>query len=332
MLNKFLKIIPITFFVVFFPLISLAQLNINIPYALSNELGVEIIPDYPKPGEAVYINLTLYTADLNSAEISWYKNDKPVLTGVGETKYSFGAGAAGEETKIEVRIKLLNGLSFSKSFSVNPAGVDLVWESNSYVPPFYKGKALHPRQGGLKVVAIPEFMRNGQKVAAEKLVYKWSNGINVYESQSGYGKNVIFLDGSILGKNENIEVVVTDPAGNGGAQNFIDISPTDPEIIFYENNPYYGQIFDLAIKDFDLKTEELQVLSAPFYFSKEENGLLKYNWRLNGQAMPTLSGSRTAIFRKPEDQNGSSIVSLQAENGNRILQQAEGGLKINFEK
>lgn len=330
--DKFFKIILVVGILIL-PAISFAQFNFNVdmPYALTNELNVEVVPTYPKPNEQVWMYLTMYTEDLNSSDITWYKDGKNVLSGKGEVKYSFQTGSVGEETKIEIKIKLLNGTSFSKSFTLNPAGVDIVWEANSYVPPFYKGKALHPRQGSLKMVAMPEFVINGKRIAPEKLIYKWSNGVNVYESQSGYGKNVVTLNGSLLGGQENIEVLVTDPVNNLVAQSFVDIDPVDPEIVFYENNPYYGHIFDLAIaSSFDLKTDEVQVLAAPFYFTKESYGLLQYVWRLNNQSIPDLSESRTAIFRKPEGESGSSVISLRMENSNRILQQAESNLTMSF--
>jgi hypothetical protein len=329
---KFLMMIIVGLAVL--PIFSFAQINVNVPFALSNELGVEIIPNYPRPNEMIFMNLTLYTDDLNSADITWYKDGKAVLSGKGETKYSFKAGPVGEETKIEIKVKLLSGASFSKSFTLNPASVDLVWEANSYVPPFYKGKALHPRQGSLKVVAMPDFVKNGKRILPQNLVYEWSNGVNVYQSQSGYGKSVIVVDGSLLGGTEKIEVLVTDPVNSLVAQGFMDITPVDPEIVFYENDPYYGHIFDSAvIGAFNLKSEEVQILAAPYYFTKEMGGLLKYDWRLNGASVPSLSDSRTAIFRKPEDKTtGISNVSLQIENTNRILQQAGSSLIMNFSK
>ncbi|KKQ77630.1 MAG: hypothetical protein UT00_C0008G0002 [Parcubacteria group bacterium GW2011_GWA1_38_7] len=332
MLDKFIKLlILVGVGMIFLPSPTWAQVNINIPFALSNELGVEIIPNYPEPNTVVFINLTLYTDDLNSADINWYKDGKSVLSGKGETKYSFRMGGVGEETTIEIKIKLLSGASFSKSFTLNPASVNLVWEANSFVPPFYKGKALHPRQGGLKVVAMPEFVKGGKRVLPQNLIYQWSNGINVYQDQSGYGKSVIILNGSLLGRVENIEVLITDPVNNLVAQGFIDISPTDPEIVFYENSPYYGHLFDLAIENpFTLKSEEVQILVAPYYFSKDGGSSLIYKWRLNGQTIPDLSGSRTAVFRKPEDEKGQSVVSLQIENTSRVLQQADGSLIMNF--
>ena len=328
MIGVCLAVLPI---VSFLPAQAGAQ-NINVPYALSSELGVEIIPSYPRPNEMVYINLTLYTDDLNSADISWYQDGKAVLSGKGETKYSFRAGPIGSETSIEIRVKLLSGASFSKTLILNPASVDVVWEANSYVPPFYRGKALHPKQGSLKVVAMPEFVKNGVRISPQNLVYQWSNGITVYQDQSGYGKNVVTLDGSLLGRQEQISVLVTDPVNNLVAQGLVDITPVDPEIVFYQNDPYYGLIFDSAVANqFDLKTDEMQILAAPYYFTKESAGLLKYDWMLNGTSIPDLADSQTAIFRKPEDKmGGQSLVSLRVENMNRILQQADGSLQINF--
>lgn len=323
-----LMIFPIVYFL---PARARAQ-NVNLPYAISNnELGVEIVPDYPKPNETVSINLSLYTDDLSSANITWYQDGKMVLSGKGKTAYSFRAGLAGQETKIEIEVKLLDGASFSKTLSVNPAGVDLVWETNSYVPPFYEGKALHPRQGSLKLVAMPEFIVGGSRISPQNLVYQWSNGINVYQNQSGYGKNVIVVDGSILGKQENIKVLVTDPIDNLTAQSSIDITPVDPEIVFYQIDPYYGYLFDESLAgSFNLKTDEVQILAAPYYFTKEQDGGLQYEWELNGQTLPDLSGSMTAVFRKPENQTGQSIISLQMQDSNRILQQAENSLTMQF--
>lgn len=314
------------------PTSAFAQIDLNIPFALSSELGVEIVPNYPRPNEMTYVSLALYTDDLNSADITWYRNGKSVLSGKGETRYSFKNGKIGEETKIEIRIRLLNGASFSKTFTLNPASIDLVWEANSYVPPFYQGKALHARQGSLKIVAMPEFVKNGKRIPPQNLIYEWGNGVDAYQSQSGYGKNTIIINGSLLGKIEKVEVLVRDPVNNLVADAFIDIAPSDPQILFYENNPYYGHNFDQALNNFELKTAEVQILAAPYYFSKERAGNLTYDWQLNGFSVPGLSNSRTAIFKKPEGSGGQSNISLNIENLNRILQQADSNLTMQFEE
>lgn len=329
--SKIIKIVlTAVILVIIYPSLASAQ-TVDLPFALSGELGIDMAPRYPKPQELVSIELSLYTEDLNSADITWRQNGKLMLGGKGATSYSFKTGAAGEEINIEISIKLLSGSAFSKNIKLNPAGIDLIWEANSYVPPFYKGKALHPKQGSLRIVAIPEFVKNGRTTPPQNLIYKWSNGNTVYESQSGYGKNSIVVSSSLFGREENIEVLVTDPVNNLVVQEFLDVRAVEPEIVFYENNPYYGHIFESAVSDsLNLNSEEIEVLAAPYYFTKERDGVLKYEWRLNGQSIPNLSDSRTAIFRRPDGQGGKSNISLQIANNGRILQQAKADLSISF--
>ena len=99
----------------FIPVFSFAQ-QINLPFALSNELNVEINPKYPRPNEKTTIMLSLYSDNLNTANIAWYQDNKIVDSGIGKTSYTFTTGNVGQETLIEIQIKLLNGTSFSKLY------------------------------------------------------------------------------------------------------------------------------------------------------------------------------------------------------------------------
>lgn len=314
------------------PSACLAQFNLSSPSTFESELNIEVNPTYPAPNQNVSINLTLYTADLNSAEITWYRNGERVLSGRGETRYAFQTGESGEESRFEVRISLLSGTSFTKTFSITPASVDLLWEADSYVPPFYRGKALHSLQGNVKVVALPQFVKNGRAIPPSELIYNWTNGINAYPSQSGYGKNVLIVKGSVIGRSENIRVTVTDPVSGLSAFRSINIAPMDPEVIFYENDPYYGPLFNEALRgSFALDSDEVQLFAAPFFFTRGDEAMIKYAWRLNREVIASLAGSRTAIFRKPEGvDSGRSIISLEAENANRILQRAQKDLTMEF--
>ncbi len=323
--------IPLIFILFILPLSLLAQVSVNLPYALSNELNVEVLPDYPGPNEQVSVVLTMYTADLDSSTIAWYVDGKLVTSGKGLKRFTFTAPAAGAETKVEIKITLQNGTSFSKSFSINPVSVDVLWEADAYVPPFYRGKAMHPPQGRLKLVANPEFNYQGSRIDPSRLIYEWSNGITVLESQSGYGKNIVFINGALLGGQEQIELLVRDPVHNLTAQAFVNIDTTNPELVFYKNDPYYGYMFDNALPSIvDLKTDEVQIVASPYFVTKERSSILQYEWRLNGQNAPELQSSRTAIFRKPEGQSGESSIRLNVSNLNRILQYAEGNLTVKF--
>ncbi len=307
-----------------------AQFNVNIPGALQNELGFELIPSYPAPYQNVYINLSLYTNDLNSAKIVWLKDGKVDQEGIGLTRYSFRTGKVGEEIRIEVVIVLNNGVSFNKNFTINPASVDIAWEADSYTPPFYQGKALHPRQGRFKLVATPEFYKNNKRIAPENLVYNWSLGEDALEGQSGYGKKTVIVDGNLLGDTERIYLLVTDPNNNISAESYLDITPTEPEILFYENNSYYGYLSDNALtKTIDLSSSEIQIVLEPYFITRDGN-LLEYKWRLNGRNASELNNSRSAVFRKPEGEEGESLIRVNINNLQKILQFADESLKIRF--
>ncbi len=314
------------------PLATSAQLNINLDGALQSELNVEVIPTYPKPNSTVFIQLEMYSEDLDKAEITWNQDNKIFVKENGRKTYSFNSGPSGTETNIEVRVKLANGKTFYKSMKIKPVGVDLIWQSDSYVPPFFKGKALHPKQGNLTIVAMPDFTDSkGDLIPKEKLIYKWSDGTNAFDSQSGYGKNVLRIEGSLLGRTDRVEVLVTSPTESGAAFGIIEIPTTEPEVLFYEISPFYGPILNRAIpRNLDLSGEEVEIMAAPFYTSLNNTATL--SWRLNGARSGDLANSRTVIFRKPEGVSGSSRIDFSVENLSKILQQPRGSFNINFKE
>ena len=312
-------------------ILDLAGLNIDPNSSLSSELDIQLIPTYPTPFTTMFVELAMYTEDLDSAVIEWLVNDKSIQIGRGFKSFNFKTGGVGESTTVTIKITLSRGAEFSRSFSLTPTGVEMVWEADSYVPAFYKGKALHPRQGRLKVVAMPQFMKNGSLIDSKKLIYTWSDGFQKYPDQSGYGRNILVIDGHLLRSVEEISVLVREPETGLVAESFLDISTSDPEIVFYRNDPYYGYIFDQALgKIFDLEPQEIEVVAAPYFFTREGSFGLEYSWRLNGSNAPELQNSRTAVFRKPEGESGRSIISLEIKNLNKILQFTSTNLTMQF--
>jgi hypothetical protein len=126
----------------------------------------------------------------------------------------------------------------------------------------------------------------------------------------------------------DIEVLATDPATNLTAESFITINPSDPLLVFYENSPLYGIVFERGINaGIDIKGAEVSVVAAPFFMNIGDRPV--YSWRMNGKSTGDVSGL-SATFRKPEGVSGSTLLSLKAENQKRILQFVEGGFKINY--
>ena len=180
MKKVFLTIFLLSTYYLLFTTSAFAQFD------FAGELNVNVSPEYPKPNSTVYISLEMYTEKLDSSDISYYLNGKLEKSAKGLKNFSFTVGESSKTSSLEIVIKLHNGTSFSKILGVTPAGVDILWQADSYVPPFYRGKALYGPQSMLQLLANPSFGNNN-------LIYKWSVDGEAFPGISGYGKNAVSI-------------------------------------------------------------------------------------------------------------------------------------------
>ncbi len=71
----------------------------------------------------------------------------------------------------------------------------LLWQADdSYVPPFYKGKAMPSAESSIKVVALPEIRNGSTIVSVQNMTYSWQKDYNKDVNDSGYGnRNVLSI-------------------------------------------------------------------------------------------------------------------------------------------
>ena len=79
---------------VFFVLAILCLITIgNTTYAQGigldqSDVNMDIVPRNPGPGDEIYVSLTSYTTDINSAKITWRVNGKTIDEGTGKKTFS----------------------------------------------------------------------------------------------------------------------------------------------------------------------------------------------------------------------------------------------------
>ena len=149
---------------------SPAQIRIN---AIRDYLEITTSPKYPKPNELVRITIESYLTDLNKATLAWSVNGDVVTQGIGKKTFSFNNGASGKTTRVSVLIRTNGGEVVVKEFSFSPIGVTILWEADTYTPPFYKGKPLASAQSSIRAVAIPDTGNAKNILGAGNLVYVW---------------------------------------------------------------------------------------------------------------------------------------------------------------
>src|SRR3989338_3923135 len=233
-------------------------------------LQLTLRPERPAPFDTVVVKLESYVTDLGTANIIWVVNDQVIASG-GERQITFNAGPAGKSVKILVHVKASDGSSFSKELRIRPAEVTLLWQSEGYVPPFYKGKSLSPYQGRVTVVALPSFIKeNGAAINPNDLVYSWSENGEPTADASGAGKSTFVFRGRVPIRPVNVNVIVTNMDKTLVAEASQTVATQAPLLLLYENHPRYGIRFNQALLGrASLTDEELQLSSIPFFFEAE---------------------------------------------------------------
>ena len=134
--------------ILFIALPAFAQINSTGTSALT----ISANPTYPGPDSTVTLTAESPLLDLADSTIQWSVDGKSAGTG---QSIQVPLGGLGQETDVAVSVSGDSG-SDSASLSLIPASLDLLWEANSYVPPFYQGRALPGSGSTIRVMALED--------------------------------------------------------------------------------------------------------------------------------------------------------------------------------
>ena len=140
------------------PIFNFAYAATALP-ASSSSVAIEVIPEVPGPFERATLVLTSYAADLDRSLVVWSVNGKEIQRGIGKKSFSFILGGVGSVSVVRVDVQTSTLGTITNTLTFNPGYVDILWEaSDSYVPPFYKGKALPSSQANMRLTAVPTML------------------------------------------------------------------------------------------------------------------------------------------------------------------------------
>lgn len=295
---------------------------------------VDVSPNNPSPNSNVNISLRSYAANLDSVQITWFVNNVNSLNGVGKKSFSVTTGASGSTTTVRVKILLPDG-EIEKTIILKPSTMVLLWQANdSYVPPFYKGKALPASDSEIKVVAIPEIKTSlGASTSSKNMTYFWQKDYNNQPNDSGYGKNSFLYKNSFLEKNNTISVEAVTGDQKNQAEAQIEISPVKPDIVFYKQDTSMGISWEQALQNnHQINSSEI-IAAVPYFISPKEirRPELVWNWFINDQMVEIESVRKNIIPLKVEGgASGISRLRLEIENNFNIFQKASKEINIQF--
>ena len=293
--------------------------------AFGGNVSLTVIPEFPRANEKVTIEARGLSLDLNRAEISWSVNGTLMKKAIGGSSFSFETGSPGSSSSVVVTVRGLSGQLFRETLAFHPADVDILWNTHSYVPPFYKGKKLLTSQGDLALTAMPVFVAaSGKTLAPETLVYTWKRGDQTLVSESGFGKQHITITGPLLFQDMFISLEVSSLDGSMKAEKIIRLEPSEPRILFYEKHPLRGVLYNHALQEsYELSADELVLRAEPYFFSYNDikDAGLEFLWSVNNENAFTRTINEL-VLRKEEGGGGQSRIGFEVRDAKKLLQSA----------
>ena len=158
---------------------------------VSTGISVDIVPPNPTPYQNTNITLNSFADNLDIVVISWSVNGKTATSGIGQKSFYTTAPAAGGQINVTATVNLPSGIVVLK-IPIQASVMTLLPEAmDSYVPPFYKGKALPTQGSEIKVVAMPEIRTASGLLDSNKLTYSWQQDYT--NNVAGWGFRIKFF-------------------------------------------------------------------------------------------------------------------------------------------
>lgn len=211
----------------------------------------------------------------------------------------------------------------------NAAGeVDLLWQGETYTPPFYNGLPLWSKQSRITFVAIS----NLPNINRSSLIYRWTRDGTVLGPNSGINKRSITIGDTILSLPTEIRVDIfleegTEPLGSAS----VSLEPITTRLMVYENNPLYGLLLNKSItSEFEITEDEVTFAAIPLYanISMRNVPSMTYTWVTN--TGDTRSGP-DITYRAPEEGSGSAFITLGSEHSQTLIEPAKVSFVIKFD-
>lgn len=288
-------------------------------------LSISINPDYPRPYQIVTVTPQSSLIDLAASKITFTVNGKVVQQGTGGESANVAVGGPGSITTITVTA-VNNGQTYTKSLSIHPADVALIVEPTSTIHPFYEGASLIGSEGRVRIIAVPDLRTSaGTQISAANLVYTWKNGGQILESASGIGKTVLSATAPVRYRDTTITLTVSSQDSSVVGQASVLISPRDPLIRIYENDPLLGPRYDTALPaSVALNDTEATYRAVPYYFTTAPT----LTWEMNGT--PSQTGQDITV-RPSGSGQGTAVLGVTASSGS-LGQSTNIRLSVTFGK
>ena len=312
---------------------SHAQIT-SVPRFTAQEILLDVEPSNPEAFERVTLSLETFAIDIDLYNITWMVNGEEILSGFGEKILTTSVGQYGESTKVDILIEAKDGRIVRKNTVLRPATVDILWEAyDSYVPPFYKGKALPSRGSILKVTAIPNLVIGDNHLSHSELDYTWRWNYRVKDTSSGFNRQFMAIKNLFTNREEVLSVEVQNLGGNIRGEGETKVIMLEPDPLFYNVFPENNQ-YDLSRALSSVSSsvgEPVNISVAPYFFSIQPGAtpnILSYQWQANNSPVSSNNQRSKNQISIASTTQGSTELKINIEHPQEDFQFASESLNM----
>lgn len=290
-------------------------------------ISLETNPEYPAPKSLVSVSLNDYSVNALGATIQWFIDGVEQGKFKNERSIQVTAGNLGEKKSIRVVLTRAGAPTLSNTVIISSNIVDIVLEAQTYVPTFYKGRALPSSESTVRAIALMHDKAGGIK---DTYTYKWSLGDTVLLGGPVKGKYVLEQKMPRFEDSE-LTVEVFDTKGSAVGRHTILLNPAQPELHFYEYTPLRGLSERASSNPLALIGEETTIFGEPYYLNARMRGTdAKFTWLVDGnEAGQNLDAPNTITLRQ-NGISGKSFLSFSIRTLAQIPQYVTESLQLVF--
>ncbi len=302
-------------------------------FGSENALSITFSPVSPNAGDTLRLGVQSSVIDIPQSTILWQINGRTVAQGKGVSSASVKVGALGTETRVSVSASSPDGTIASAQAIIVPTALDLLVDSDSYTPPFYRGRPRPSVGTNLHVQALPHFIRGGVSVPASALTYTWRRNNEVMGNISGRGKSTASIPILHLFGTDTISVEARSDDGVLSHISSFPLSASEPVLALYEDHPLYGILYNhaLAASTFIPETE-MTFAAVPFFVQAQSiyDPALSFAWHVNSAEVAPSRTNPNELTINAENSSGVALVELDLTHATNYYLDVKGAWNITF--
>lgn len=213
---------------------------------------------------------------------TWFLDNRRMeaVGGIGRNTFTFTAGTLGAMHTIRLQAQTSGGSVITAALLIPIVDADIIWYTDTYTPPGYRGKALATPQNAIVAVAMPFI-----PASFGPLNYVWTIDDDTPLNGYGIGKNRMLIGFPF--QTHTVSVRISDLGGNIDFSKEIFIARTEPEVLLHRARGDRTNHDTLPQTQFDLApASTFSIVAVPYYFGVQTMHGLRFTWQFDGARLP----------------------------------------------